>query len=84
MATGCNKLFLLQILLFAQHVSGIVMPETCRANNKICNKNHLLHPVSILSHINDDAGQNHIKFILRINCDPRWLYLQETDLLQCS
>jgi hypothetical protein len=35
---------------------GIVVPETCWASNKICNKNHLLHLVGILfPHINDDA-----------------------------
>ena len=35
---------------------GIMVPETCCASNKICNKNHLLHPVGILfPHINDDA-----------------------------
>jgi hypothetical protein len=35
---------------------GIIVPETCWANNKICNKNHLLHLVCILfPHINDDA-----------------------------
>ena len=34
---------------------GIMLPETCRASNKICNKNHLLHLVGILfPHINDD------------------------------
>jgi len=27
---------------------GIVVPETCWASNKICNKNHLLHLVGIL------------------------------------
>ena len=27
---------------------GIMVPETCWANNKICNKNHLLHLVGIL------------------------------------
>jgi hypothetical protein len=27
---------------------GIMVPETCWASNKICNKNHLLHPVGIL------------------------------------
>ena len=36
--------------------AGIMVPETCWASNKICNKNHLLHLVGILfSHINDDA-----------------------------
>ena len=35
---------------------GIMAPETCRASNNICNKNHLLHLVGILfPHINDDA-----------------------------
>jgi hypothetical protein len=35
---------------------GIVVPETCWASNKICNKNHLLHLDGILfPHINDDA-----------------------------
>jgi hypothetical protein len=35
---------------------GIIVPETCWASNKICNKKHLLHLVGILlSHINDDA-----------------------------
>ena len=42
---------------------GIVVPETCWASNKIYNKNHLLHLVGILfPHINEDVGQNHIKF----------------------
>ena len=27
---------------------GIMVPETCRASNKICNKKHLLHLVDIL------------------------------------
>jgi len=35
---------------------GIVMPETCWASNKICNKKPLLHLVGILfPHINVDA-----------------------------
>jgi hypothetical protein len=35
---------------------GTVVPETCRASNKICNKYHLLHLVGILfPHINEDA-----------------------------
>ena len=80
MPTRCNRWFLLQILLLAQHVSfsiftatnttgsnhlyntlellmmGIVVPESCWASNKICNKNHLLPLVGILfPHINDDA-----------------------------
>jgi hypothetical protein len=35
---------------------GIVVPETCWAGNKICNKNHLWHLVGILfPHINDEC-----------------------------
>ena len=48
MPTRCNRWFLLQILLLAQHVSGTIMPKTCWASNKICNKNHALHLVGIL------------------------------------
>ena len=36
----CNTLELLMM--------GIMVPETCWASNKICNKNHLLHLVGIL------------------------------------
>ena len=44
----CNTLELLMM--------GIVVPETCWASNKICNKKPLLHLVGILfPHINDDA-----------------------------
>jgi len=32
---------------------GIVVPETCRASNKICNKKHLLHLVGIYFHISN-------------------------------
>ena len=50
---------------------GIVVPETCWASNKICNKNHLLHLVGIsFPHINDDAGQIHINFRKRCLVDP--------------
>jgi hypothetical protein len=50
--TGSNHLYnTLELLMM-----GIVVPETCWASNKICNKNHLLHLVGILfPHINDDA-----------------------------
>ena len=50
--TGSNHLYnTLELLMM-----GIMVPETCRANNKICNKNHLLYVVCILfPHINDDA-----------------------------
>ena len=51
--TGSNNLYnTLELLM----MMGIMMPETCWASNKICNKNHLLHLVGILfPHINDDA-----------------------------
>ena len=61
--TGSNHLYnTLELLMM-----GIMVPETCWASNKICNKYHLLHLVGILfPHINDDAGQNHIKFIFYV------------------
>ena len=50
--TGSNHLYnTLELLMI-----GTMVPETCWASNKICNKNHLLHLVGILfPHINDDA-----------------------------
>ena len=48
-ATICT--ILLELLMM-----GIMVPETCWASNKICNKYHLLHLVGILfPHINDDG-----------------------------
>ena len=42
--TGSNYLYnTLELLMM-----GIMVPETCWASNKICNKNHLLHLVGIL------------------------------------
>ena len=50
--TGSNHLYNTLELL----VMGIMVPETCWASNKFCNKNHLLHLVGILfPHIDDDA-----------------------------
>ena len=50
--TGSNHLYnTLELLMMA-----IMVPETCWASNKICNKNHLLHLVGILfPYSNDDA-----------------------------
>ena len=50
--TGSDHLYnTLELLMM-----GIMVPETCWASNKICNKNHLLHLVGILfPHIKDDA-----------------------------
>ena len=43
--TGSNHLYnTLELLMM-----GIVVPETCWASSKFCNKNHLLHLVGILS-----------------------------------
>ena len=42
--TGSNHLYnTLELLMM-----GIMVPETCWASNKICNRNHLLHLVGIL------------------------------------
>ena len=42
--TGSNQLYnTLELLMM-----GIMVPETCWASNKICNKKHLLHLVGIL------------------------------------
>ena len=133
MPTRCNKWFLLQILLLAQHVTGttmpiirssrvlyrwllpvvvgalvfklsvwcgaegymsglrtatlkqqpanhlyntlellmmgIVVPETCWASNKICNKNHLLHLVGILfPHTNITSCFTKQLFTFTIQC----------------
>ena len=50
--TGSNHLYnTLELLMM-----GIMVPETCWASNKICNKYHQLHLVGTLfPHINDDA-----------------------------
>ena len=50
--TGTNHLYnTLELLMM-----GIVVPETCWASNKICDKNYPLHLVGILfPNINDDA-----------------------------
>jgi ABC-type uncharacterized transport system permease subunit len=56
---------------------GIVVPETW-ASNKICNKNHLLHPFGILfPHINDDAqSKSHQKYCQ--SCILLVLYIIQT------
>ena len=58
--TGRNHLYnTLELLMM-----GIMVPETCWASNKICNKNHLLHLVGILlQHINDDARSKSLKIL---------------------
>ena len=58
--TGSNLLYnTLELLMM-----GIMVPETCRASNKICNKNHLLHLVGILFlHINYDAPSKSLQIV---------------------
>ena len=43
MCPVCGLMFTLELLMM-----GIMVPETCSASNKVCNKNHLLHLVGIL------------------------------------
>jgi hypothetical protein len=59
--TGSNQLYnTLELLMMT-----IMVPETCWASNKICNKKHLLHPVGILfPHINDDARSKSLQIKL--------------------
>ena len=61
--TGSNHLYnTLELLMM-----GIVVPETCWASNKICNKSHLLHLVGFsFPHINDDARSKSLQ-ISKIN-----------------
>ena len=69
--TGSNHLYnTLEFLMM-----GIVVPETCWASNKICNKNQLLHPVGILfPHINDDVWSKSHQIQLQV-CTHFWLLL---------
>jgi hypothetical protein len=52
---------------------GIVVPETCWASNKICNKNHLLHLVGILF----PHRRNMFVMILSVNCRVYIPWLRE-------
>jgi hypothetical protein len=58
--TGSNHLYnTLELLMM-----GIMVPETCWASNKICNKNHLLLLVGILfPHINDDVRSKSLQTV---------------------
>ena len=62
--TGSSHLYnTLELLMM-----GIMVPETCWASNKICNRNHLLHLVGIsFPHINDDArSKPHQTYLLSL------------------
>ena len=69
--TGSSHLYnTLKLLMM-----GIMVPETCWASNKICNKNHLLHLVGILfPHNNDDArSKSHqINFYIIFTMGHMW------------
>ena len=69
--TGRNLLYnTLELLMM-----GIMVPETCWASNKICNKNHLLHLVGILFlHINDDARSKSLQMFENIFNYIRWVW----------
>ena len=63
-STGSNHLYnTLELLMM-----GIMVPETCWASNKICNKNHLLRLVGILLPHNDDDARSKSLQIYTINC----------------
>ena len=67
--TGSNRLYnTLELPMM-----GIVVPETCWASNKICNKNHLLHLVGILfPHIDDAQSKSHQRYNrVKNNCCER-------------
>jgi hypothetical protein len=58
--TGGNQLYnTIELLMM-----GIMVPETCWASNKICNKKHLLHLVGILFPHSNNSD------LLVINCSP--------------
>ena len=65
--TGSDHLYnALELLMM-----GIMVPETCWASNKICNKYHLLHLVGILfPHINDDARSESLQTIIQFENKP--------------
>jgi hypothetical protein len=66
----CNHLYnTLQLLMM-----GIMVPETCWASNKICNKNHMLHLVGILFPHNR-TWSSVVVFTLRPHCVPSMNYL---------
>ena len=60
--TGRNHLYNTLVLL----MMGIMVPETCWASNKICNKNHLSHLVDIYFHKLHVSLFGLKKFVLRL------------------
>ena len=69
--TGSHHLYnTLELLMM-----GIVLPETCWACNKVCNKYHLLHLVGILFPHNNDVARSKSLQIL-YNVVSCWLYVE--------
>ena len=69
--TGSDHLYNTLELL----IMGIMVPETCRASNKICNKYHLLHLVGILfPHINDDVRSESLQIASLLHWEPPNLF----------
>ena len=70
--TGSNHLYnTVEFLMM-----GIIVPETCWASNKICNKKHLLHLVGILfPHINDDARSKSLQMYRYLFPSPSFAFL---------
>ena len=59
---------------------GIVLPETCWACNKICNKYHLLHLVGTLFPYNNDDARSKSLQIYLVTFSLPTVYLESLDL----
>ena len=67
--TGSSNLYnTLELLMM-----GTVVPETCWASSKICNKNHLLDLVGILFPHIDDAQSKSLHNSVTLKLDALWL-----------
>ena len=65
------------IILFELLMMGIVMPETCWASNKICNKKPLLHLVGILF-------PHNIHEFWHILCSKMYHYVKDKGIARVS
>ena len=73
--TGSDHLYNTVELL----MMGIMVPETCWASNKICNKKHLLHLVGILfPHINDDAQSESLHILCNNYVHYYWIRIMRS------
>ena len=79
--TGSDHLYNTLELL----IMGIVLPETCWACNKICNKYHLLHLVGILFlHNNDDARSKSLQMYIYLYINHCRMNPEYARFLFCS